>query len=143
VNEPIKFTRGERSCNPGNIREYPGDPTAWLGERTSDDDAEFEEFNTPEDGIRALGKVLLSYQRKYGIRTIRGIINRWAPTNENDTESYIKSVCSRVGVDSRDVIDITDFDTLKKVTVAIIHHENGRVIYPDEIINEGVKRALA
>jgi hypothetical protein len=48
-----------------------------------------------------------------------------------------------VGVDSRDVIDITDFDTLKKVTVAIIHHENGRVIYPDEIINEGVKRALA
>lgn len=137
------MTRGERNNNPGNIREGYSDKTAWKGERATDDDPEFEEFETPEDGIRALGKVLLYYQRKYGIRTIRGIINRWAPSNENDTENYIQSVCLMVGVDSREAIDLTDRRMLREIVVAIIHHENGRVNYADDVIEEGVKRAFA
>jgi hypothetical protein len=139
----IKLTRGERANNPGNIREYPNDPTAWKGERATDDDPEFEEFETPEDGIRALGKVLLAYQRKYGIRTIRGIINRYAPSTENDTESYINAVSLRVGVDSRDLIDLSDRRVLRDLVEAIIHHENGRISYADTVIDEGVKRAYA
>jgi hypothetical protein len=139
----IKLTRGERANNPGNIREYPNDPTAWKGERATDDDPEFEEFETPEDGIRALGKVLLAYQRKYGIRTIRGIINRYAPSTENDTESYINAVSLRIGVDSRDLIDLSDRRVLRDLVEAIIHHENGRISYADTVIDEGVKRAYA
>jgi hypothetical protein len=139
----IKLTRGERANNPGNIREYPNDPTAWKGERATDDDPEFEEFETPEDGIRALGKVLLAYQRKYGIRTIRGIINRYAPSTENDTESYISAVSLKLGVDSRDLIDLSDKRMLRDLVEAIIHHENGRVSYADTVIDEGVKRAYA
>jgi hypothetical protein len=139
----FKPTRGEKNCNPGNLREYPGDPTAWKGERATDDDPEFEEFETPEDGIRALGKVLLAYQRKYGIRTIRGIINRYAPSTENDTESYINAVSLRVGVDSRDLIDLSDRRVLRDLVEAIIHHENGRISYADTVIDEGVKRAYA
>jgi hypothetical protein len=139
----IKLTRGERANNPGNIREYPNDPTAWKGERSTDDDPEFEEFETPEDGIRALGKVLLAYQRKYGIRTIRGIINRYAPSTENDTESYINAVSLRIGVDSRDLIDLSDRRVLRDLVEAIIHHENGRISYADTVIDEGVKRAYA
>ncbi|EDG3210247.1 hypothetical protein B6O47_21255 [Salmonella enterica] len=32
--------------------------------------------------------ILRNYQRKHGLNTISGIINRWAPTNENNTQAY-------------------------------------------------------
>lgn len=136
-----KPTRGERANNPGNIREYPGDTTAWVGERSTDDDPDFEEFNTPSDGIRALAKVLLSYQRRYGIRTIRGIIKRWAPDVENDTEAYIRSVAKRMGVQDVEPLDLTHRPTMQKLVGAIIWHENGRCIYPEAEILSAIERA--
>src|SRR5262245_58187606 len=97
-------TRGERNNNPGNLREVDG--VHWVGERATDDDPAFEEFNTPEDGIRALAKTLLSYQRKHGLRTVTGIITRWAPSNENNTIAYIDAVARSMGVLSSADIDL-------------------------------------
>jgi hypothetical protein len=139
----VKPTRGERNNNPGNIREYPGDMTAWQGERSTDDDAEFEEFDSAELGIRALAKVLLSYQRKYGIRSVRGFIRRWAPPVENNTDSYERAVSKRMGVTPEESLDITHEQTLASMVKAIIWHENGRCIYSDVEIGAGVQRALA
>lgn len=138
----MKPTRGERNNNPGNIREYPGDRTAWQGERATDDDLEFEEFETPAAGIRALAKVLLAYQVKYGIRSVRGFINRWAPSSENNTDAYVRAVSKRMGVKETEALDITDRSTLAKLVGAIIWHENGRCIYSDVAIKEGIERAL-
>jgi hypothetical protein len=52
--------RGIRLNNPGNIKEAPGDKTQWQGERATDDDPVFEEFVSPEAGIRALARTLLA-----------------------------------------------------------------------------------
>ena len=52
-----RLTRGERNNNPGNIRQTDAD---WIGERATDSDPAFEEFTTPEDGIRALARLLLN-----------------------------------------------------------------------------------
>ncbi len=49
-------------------------------------------FRSPEWGIRALVKIIQTYERKYSLDTVRGIINRWAPPVENDTGSYISQV---------------------------------------------------
>lgn len=138
-----RITRGERNNNPGNIREYPGDTTAWQGERSTDDDPEFEEFKSPQDGIRALAKVLLAYQSRYGIRTVRGIINRWAPDNENNTEAYIKSVADRMGVDDKEPIDLSNRHTMLQLVRAIIYHENGRCIYAEPDIIAAISRAYS
>src|SRR3569832_2780970 len=90
-------TRGLRNNNPGNIRKTATD---WRGEVVGSDSA-FETFATPEAGIRALAVLLRNYQRKYGLRTVRAIITRYAPPSENNTESYVSAVAGRqeVGAD--------------------------------------------
>ncbi len=134
------MTRGERNNNPGNIREYANDPH-WVGERITDDDPAFEEFDTPEDGIRALAKTLLAYQRRHGLRTVSAMINRWAPSNENDTLAYVDAVAHDMGVLTEADIDLESAVRLCGIVKAIIRHENGRVIYSDAQIEDGVDRA--
>lgn len=134
-------TRGERNNNPGNIREFKHDDTHWLGERATDDDPAFEEFDTPQHGIRALAIVLMNYQRKHGLNTLRQIIDRWAPPNENDTSSYLNDVCQEVGVGPDEPVSMLEEPVLASTVRAIIKHENGRCIYTAEL-DAGVAEAL-
>lgn len=136
-----KLVRGERNNNPGNIRISS---SAWLGKIPVEQntDGAFEQFDTVENGIRALGKLLLGYASKYGLRTVRSIINRYAPPTENVTSAYVDAVANSLGVSPDDPLSINDPATLFALTKAIIRHENGRVKYDDATIREGVNRAL-
>jgi hypothetical protein len=134
--------RGIRNNNPFNIREAKNDATNWLGERTTDDDPVFEEFTRPEDGIRAGIKTIRNYRRLYGIKTVRGIIDRFAPPHENDTRAYMLSVGGKLKVGPDEVLDLDDVDLLARLTKAIITHENGSCPYSDETILAGVRMAL-
>lgn len=134
--------RGIRLNNPGNIKESPGDKTQWQGERATDDDPVFEEFVSPEAGIRALARILVGYQRRYGLNTVAGIINRWAPGCENDTGSYITHVATRLGVAADQAIDVTQPETMANLVEAIIRHENGQQPYAREVILAGVDLGL-
>lgn len=134
----IKPTRGERNCNPGNLER---NGTAWRGMCESQTDARFVSFQNPQFGIRALATVLRNYQLQHGIHTITGVIERWAPPSDNDTESYIMAVSHAIGVDPDEIIDINDTPTLEKLVTAIIRHENGRVSYSPDIIRAGINLA--
>jgi hypothetical protein len=114
--------RGIRNNNPGNIRLGT---VRWQGQKPIQQDTEFVEFEAPQDGIRALMKLLLTYQRKYGLDTVESIINRYAPPHENATDHYIHSVCKKLGVRRRDVISLENRALLCLLAKAIIHHENG------------------
>lgn len=130
--------RGIRNNNPGNLEYSKTNP--WVGQ--TGDDGRFAKFETPEHGIRALGRNLMSYQRQ-GIDTVSEIINRWAPpTDKNDTMSYIKAVCEQLGVSADEPLDASNPDTLKALCVAIIHHENGSQPYSDQQLTAGVSAAL-
>lgn len=135
-------TRGVRNNNPGNIDHNAANE--WQGELPVDPaiEARFCRFDTPENGIRALCKVLLSYQRKYGLKTVEAIIARWAPAGENDTASYIKSVAESIGSEPMQQIRMADMATMKGFAKAIIRHENANFQYPDVVLSEGVRRAL-
>jgi len=134
------MTRGERNNNPGNIRNGVAQ---WQGAATAQPDAAFVTFTNAFWGIRALSKILLSYQRKYGLWTIREMIERWAPPGENDTAAYIAAVSQEVGVLPDDHLALgADAAHLEKLTRAIIHHENGGVIYQDEVIQSAAEAAL-
>ena len=130
------MTRGERNNNPGNIRKSAID---WKGEVLGDDKA-FETFNTPEEGIRALAVLLKNYYQKHGLKTVRKIINRYAPANENDTDAYIDAVCKDMEVMADQILVLSDTVLFNFVT-AIIRHENGRVIYNTETIKKGIEIA--
>ena len=129
--------RGIRNNNPGNIRH--GD--AWQGLAEQQTDSSFCVFRSPEYGIRALAKVLLNYEKKYGLNTVRKIVSRYAPENENDTESYIKSVAGQLGVDTDEPITVRDKATLLVLEKAIIRHENGEQPYSNEILIKGLEMA--
>ncbi|MFT2255511.1 hypothetical protein [Escherichia coli] len=130
--------RGIRNNNPGNLEYSKTNP--WVGQ--TGDDGRFAKFETPEHGIRALGRNLMSYQRQ-GIDTVSEIINRWAPpTDKNDTISYIKAVCEQLGVSADEPLDASNPDTLKALCAAIIHHENGSQPYSDQQLTAGVSAAL-
>ena len=117
--------RGVRNNNPGNIREAAGGGTAWVGERTTDDDPSFEEFETPTMGFRALARTLLTYRRRHGLRTIAGIVARWAPPNENDTPAYIAFVSRLMQAEPDLEIDVENRPTLIVLCSAIARKECG------------------
>lgn len=121
--------RGLRNNNPGNIEN---NGIQWDGLSRSQTDSRFYQFVSPEYGIRALGKVLLNYQRYHGIDTVRGVIYRWAPPTENDTESYVLTVARKVGVSPDESINLAR--VLPSLTAAIIKHENGIQPYSDSFI---------
>ena len=132
--------RGVRNNNPGNIRK--GDQ--WQGLDTPGDDGEFCCFESPAYGIRALARVLITYQDKRiatdgsAIDTVQEIIERWAPPSENDTQSYVRSVRKAAGVQPGEHIDCHDFGTLSRIVKAIIKHENGVQPYTNAQITKGL-----
>lgn len=128
-------TRGIRNNNPGNIRVSKDQ---WEG--MTGDDGAFVTFDSPESGVRALGKNLLSYSRQ-GYDSIEKIINRWAPPNENDTKAYIDSVVAATGIPATQSLDLSDPDTLSSLAQAIGYHETGSR-YDPEVYQKGVARAL-
>lgn len=140
-------TRGERNNNPGNIDR---NNIKWKGMSADQSgDSRFIVFDAPVWGIRAIARNILSYSRVYpqdtpqDIDTVREVINRWAPPGENDTGAYVNAVAHDCGVEPDTPLDLTDEAVMCRLVKAIIKHENGRVIYSDADIYQGVELGLA
>jgi len=130
--------RGVRNNNPGNIRLG----TPWDGLQVSQTDKAFCQFVSPQYGIRALCKLLLAYQDFHDLKTVRGMINRWAPPeDDNDTSAYVHAVASEMLVSPDQVIDCHDAITLEAMATAIIHVECAHYAYPTTVIRAGVAMA--
>lgn len=132
----MKKPRGIRNNNPANIRW--GENWDGLDEKGREKDHAFCVFKEVKWGIRALAKILMTYKRKYGLDTIKGIICRFAPPNENDTRSYMQHIADALGVGIEDKINIMDTQTMFVFIKAIIRHENGQQPYTDEEIRGGM-----
>lgn len=127
--------RGIRNHNPGNIRRS-SDP--WQGLAKDQNDAAFFQFSEAKFGIRALARVLISYQDRHSLRTVRAIISRWAPPVENETSAYIDHVARKLGVGADEPIDVHGYRVLRGLVAAIIEHENGMQPYTDAQIDAGL-----
>ena len=147
VSKGLKVARGIRNNNAGNLRITSD---KWQGLSEEQTDKEFFQFVEPVYGIRAMSRVLINYEKKYGIKTLRGIISRYAPSSENNTDSYIDAVAKDLSFDSsNEFFDIGPDDNFSAelniipLVKAIIKHENGFNPYDDELILQGVGMALA
>lgn len=137
--------RGIRAKNPGNIEK--GQPWQGLADDQSSD-KRFAVFTDPTWGIRALARILISYQDKYDIRTIDKIIARWAPAFENETAAYAAAVSKQSGLGRTQILDMQNHDHIKPVLEAIIRHECGQgplktpnTWYGDDVIEAALTRA--
>lgn len=135
--------RGIRNNNPGNIdRTTPRTP--WQGQVPTGQltDPRFEQFIAPQWGIRALAVTLITYQDKHGIRTVEGVIKRYAPSHENNTLAYINFVSERMNVHPSERLDFHDYTTMNKLVRAIMRYEQGvEPPYSEAVINKGLSMA--
>ncbi len=96
----------------------------------------FAVFNTPQEGLRALAVQLKRYANA-GKDSIYKIIKQYAPSVENDTASYIRSVERALGVGFHTRLNFSDPRVMAQMMKAIIKMENGRNPYSDEMIKAG------
>jgi hypothetical protein len=120
-----KQARGIRNNNPGNIRN--SERNDWKGEVAKADkkDLAFEEFETMSDGVRAMMRLLLKYQRSYNLHTVKELVERWAPRNENNTAVYVRTVCKEMQMPECCGVDLTDKGTMCALVDAMCYVENG------------------
>jgi hypothetical protein len=126
VNTALNMTRGYRNNNPGNIRltyDTKGNKTYWQGE-VDGVDKSFKTFKNMYYGYRAIFVTLNSYFSK-GVNTIEKIVNRYAPSSENDVEAYIKTLVAFTGKERNEGLLFSDNKTILKLVAAISFHENG------------------
>ena len=126
-----KKPRGLRNCNPGNIRKSAD---VFQGEIVPSGDSDFKQFRTMAYGYRAMFKILFNYYRVYGLKTIRQLISRWAPKNENNTQAYVKLVASYAGIAEDTPLQFTE-DEMVKIVAAMSRVENGREANTAEVIS--------
>ena len=120
-----KQARGIRNNNPGNIRN--SERNDWKGEvsKAYKKAQVFEEFETMSDGVRAMMRLLQKYQRSYNLHTVKEIVERWAPRNENDTAAYVRTVCKEMQMPECCGLDLTDKGTMCALVDAMCYVENG------------------
>lgn len=121
--------RGYRNNNPLNLRISSSN---WMGKIYDNTDGSFEQFTSMEYGYRAAFITIRNYINKYGLSTVSGIISRWAPNTENNTNGYIQRVCQLSGLYANSVVDPDDKDTMRKLVYAMSIVENGSNPKPDE-----------
>lgn len=135
--QTLTAPRGIRNNNPGNLEK---DSNRWQGLAPikQQTDPAFWIFTKPMWGIRAIGVNFLSYQRRDGLKTLRQMISKWAPPEDNDTEAYIADVAKRTGIDPAAPVVLKNNDQLRGIVLAIIWHENGQMPYPSSVIDNAM-----
>ena len=115
-------TRGMRNNNLLNIRISTD---KFQGEVQPSQDKEFKQFETMAYGYRAAFRVIRTYINNYKCDTIRKIISRWAPKNENHTENYIRVVSERSGIPADDPVYADSREMMIRIVAAMSFVENG------------------
>ena len=122
--------------NPGNIevgQGYAGETGTYANDR----ERPFAIFDTPQMGVRALTRDLITKIKRFD-GDVDAIINQYAPNNENDTKAYQKFIKQQIGNKSK--VDESDLPSL---ITGIIKKENkgstaDYYLKDPKIIEEGI-----
>lgn len=124
-----KLPRGYRNNNPLNIDYYNSSgqkANDWKGQIGVEPEGRFSQFRDLVYGYRAALVLLRGKGYINGGRdTIRMIITKFAPNNENYTDSYIANVSRMTGINPDEKISLNDKDKLTRIVYAMSIIENG------------------
>lgn len=107
----------------------PGTPNAPAPLRNNNPGAlmpggQLAQYPDMQTGLAALDNNLQAYG-KQGVNTLAGVISKWAPPNENNTQAYIQDVSQRLGVKPDQPIDLSNPAVRQALSTGIMLHENG------------------
>jgi hypothetical protein len=132
--------RGERLNNPVNVERQPG--VVWQGQTDEQPDPTFVSFQTVPYGYRAAYIILRNYQRLHGLWTIRGMMMRWAPPEDNNpTGIYIANMCAACSVRPDDHFIMVIPDNAMNLLRAMTIQEQGEDPYTDAVRAQGIALA--
>lgn len=120
--KPKQQTRGERNCNPLNIKKTN---IKWHG-KIEGEDRFFESFKDCYYGYRAAIICLYKHYRA-GSNTVNLLINKWAPPVENRTSNYVDYVSSASWLKPNQVFDWT-YSNVFNIMYHMCVFENGKII---------------
>jgi len=92
------------------------------------------------DGVRAVGKLLQTYQSRYNLNTIEQMISRYAPPSENPTDEYIKFVAQKTGIAADKEISTLRKATLNTLVLAIVRFEGAKPTVTASAVLRGVAK---
>ena len=118
-------TLSRKAGNYLNVKA-PSD-TYWLGQKGRDAHGHAV-FVSPEWSLRAGTLVLRSYYQRHGIRTVRGIVERFSTCNHAE---YTKYLCDRLKLDPDE-----EFNVMRRMPELVRHmvrFESGSGVRPEHI----------
>lgn len=116
VNIPFKAPSAALSNNnPLNLR-FAGQKGAVAGR------GGFARFQDMDAGLAAAWRQLLLYQGR-GVDTVRGIIGKWAPPNENNTRQYISHVAKDLNVSPDARLNLANRQTAERLIASMARME--------------------
>lgn len=125
-------SRGARTNNLLNVRPTADKNDPWLGQTGVS--SGYAEFKNIDFGIRAGDRVLTTYGEEHKINTIEGVVERFAPAEDNnDTEAYIKLVSNKTGFKRDEEIDLSDSSVRDMLLSAMIKQETGEDVSRDQV----------
>lgn len=136
--------RAVRNNNPGNIRigqKWKGLMPDYLMTPEQAAEKSFCVFETPRDGFRAMAVIFNVYAKKHGLKTVRQVIDRWAPPNENNTDAYVKAVCARLRVGPDAPYPFSVPAAMQELCHAVAIHECGGWYFTSADLVAGVTAA--
>lgn len=130
---PARLPLGMRHNNPFNIfhtdRDGDGRPDVppWQGAALVQPHKEVVAFADLRSAMRAGARLVRNYQLYHKIRTIDGVVNRYAPAADkrNHTQNYIAFVARETGFGPTQKLDFTLGRDLLRVIAAIVIFEQG------------------
>lgn len=121
-------TIADRFNNPGNLRWAEGYETS------NTKSGKFAVFPTIDEGVLAATKQLQIYGQR-GTNTVRDIVSKWAPSNENNTEEYIRHVVRSTKFNENEKLNLNDPYVLAKLISAMASKEGaGSRVTEDRVI---------
>ncbi len=114
-----------RNNNPGNC--HSGSTSAKFNEIGKN--GSFAIFPSYSDGYDCMEYVVFN---NYGSYTIAGMVEKYAPPEENDTEAYIRMIVNETGLGRNTVLNSLNSSNRKKLLEVMIKMEGtkkGRVVY--------------
>ena len=116
------MSRGITNCNPGHIRRSS---VRYRGERHPSTDASFKPIESMAWGYRAMFVLLDTYRKRYGLTTLREMIMRYAPPEENHTALYVAAVSDMTGIRPDEELDTRSRRVMVPIVAAMSRVENG------------------
>lgn len=104
-------------------------------------DGQYEQFQNPSCGLRAAVVLILEHAKQHGANSIVTLARLWMPAGSPAAIPFAAKVARISGFRADERIDLTRYDPLRRILLAMIEAECRRQPYNVTMIDEALAKA--